>query len=262
MIVGHEAARAALEKELPSVTLLLGPSGTGKRTLAEHAICHHDIHRSNVIRVHKLDAETARAVVQAMDVIPQGGLKVIFIDLDGAGEAAQNILLKALEEAPDQFRFILIASAKPLDTIVSRSQAFRSGYLESRQVAAVLTLLGKDPALARLSRGTVSGALAAGGKKAEDAERENSVVAAVLRAARAGEWEAMNRAMRGWTPQHTQVLLEWSADVGGYGAAFPEASALMTRGQARRVWRVLRRSPLSALMVTPALRAGFGGLPS
>lgn len=258
MIIGHEAAREALERSLPSVSLLVGPAGTGKRTLGEHLARHHDIHQSNVIRIFRLDADRAREVVLGCSVVPQGGLKVILIDLDDASEASQNILLKALEEAPDPIRFILIASFEPLATIVSRAQVFRSGYLEPWQVVAVLTLLGKDPTLAAKANGTVSGALASADRKAEDAERENSVVAAVLRAARAGEWEAVTRAMRGWTPQHTQVLLMWSADVGGYGVAFTEASKLMTRDQGRGIWQVLRQSPTSTLMVTPALRTAFG----
>lgn len=262
MIIGHEVARAALERELPSVSLLLGPDGTGKRTLADHLLAHHDIHPSNIIRIAKLDAESARGVVEVCSHIPQGGLRVIVIDLDGCGEAAQNVILKALEEAPDPLRFILLSSAPPLATITSRAQVFRSGYLSPGQLEEALKGLGKDPGLAALAPlGTVPSALAQEKKSAEDAQREAGVVAAAVRAAGNGEWEAMNRSMRGWTPAHSRLLLEWcvqamSGRTGGYP---PDFSRFMTIRRARAVWNILGQSPDSPLMAAAALQNAFGG---
>jgi hypothetical protein len=260
ILVGHEAARAALERALPSVALLLGPAGTGKATLAEHLVVHHDIHKSNVIRILKLDADSARAIVSVCDHIPQGGLRVIIIELDGSSEAAQNIILKALEETPDPLRFILLASETPLATIMSRAQVFRTGYMGEGQIATILRALGKDPALAARGGGTVAGALAAEKETDEAAQREGSVVAAAVRAAAAGEWEAMNRSMRGWHGSHSRVLISWCINVMvGRRVTLlpPDFGKVMTKDRARVVWSVLRQSPDSPIMAAAALQTAF-----
>lgn len=258
MLVGHDQARAALERKLPAVTLLLGPAGTGKRVLADYLITYHQVHRSDTIRIWKLDAESARLVVHSANRVPPGSLKVIVIRLDGASEQAQNILLKALEEPPDPVRFILLAARPPLPTIFSRSQVYQSGLLTDAQVEQVLAQLGmENPGkYAPWGYGTVSGALEAAQKDGEDQQNVRSALTAALRAAGSRDWEVLTRTMRGWKEPHAAMLFRWSVEAGtGRWKEFTaEFAPGYTTDQALHLWRTLRARPHSVTLAAVALR--------
>jgi DNA polymerase III, delta subunit len=138
-------------------------------------------------------------------------VEVRIIDLDSSTEAAQNTLLKVLEEPPPHCRFILIASRYPLPTIASRSRVYRMGLLSSEQVAQVLRECGATEHEAAMAaargRGRVAPALDAIADK--EADRVTSVVAAAIRAAAAGDLSAV---LRNWTPEHTVVLAKWATE--------------------------------------------------
>ncbi len=81
---------------LPPALLLLGPGSWGA------AVTMYETHRSSFsTKVEKLDAESARHVRAQAYIRPFGrAVKVILVGLDGASAAAQDILLKVLEEPP------------------------------------------------------------------------------------------------------------------------------------------------------------------
>lgn len=209
MIIGHEQALFDLECGLPPVTLLLGPSSIGKTTLAVTVV--NRLGCRLIIHPH-LTADIARRVVETAPV--RGWQQVYVLDLDNSTEAAQNILLKVLEEPPAHCRFILIASGSPLATIMSRSRVHRLGLLSDEQVEQVLRTQGIPPAQAAAAapsgRGRVAPAMAAAGDK--DAGRVTSVVAAAIRAAVAGGGPAMDMALRNWTYEHTAVMRRWAVE--------------------------------------------------
>lgn len=162
--------------ELPPAVLLLGPGSweAGERL--------YELHKSSFSgRVLKLDAENARYVREQAYIRPVGkSFRVYLIRLDEAGGAAQNILLKVVEEPPPAVRFILTAVLPPLETIVSRCQ--------------VLTL--KPP------------------EQAPEAPQEpvRAVVAAAVRAARDGHLGVLETATARWDPAHTTVLRAWAVE--------------------------------------------------
>lgn len=262
-VVGHGQVRAILEKELPPVTLLLGPAGTGKLVLAEHLVEHHRIHKADTIRIFRLTADVARELVARSRTIAPGTVKVVVIVLDEATEQAQNILLKVLEAPPAPVRFLLLASRPPLPTVISRSRVFRTGLLSEEEVEAVLSQLGVPGSgkYAAMSKGTVAGALEASSHDSEDARRVTGMVGAALRLAAARDHEGLSAALRGWESVHCLALFRWAGEaVSGQWLAYTaDLAPGVTSGQALAVWSVLRSAPSSRLTASVALHDAFWG---
>lgn len=162
---------------LPPALLLLGPGSW------DAAMALFEAHRSSFsTRVEKLDVTSARHVRAQAYIRPFGReVKVILIGLDGASAAAQDILLKVLEEPPGYIRFILAASLPPLDTVVSRCRVLVQGQAPEP---------GADPET--------------------DAARQ--AVAAAVRAARDGHAELLVTATSKWGDAHTAQLRAWAAE--------------------------------------------------
>lgn len=212
MIVGHETVVTALEHSLPPVTLLLGPGSVGKTTVAFHLARYHGCF---LVPVTALSAANAREVETIAQRVPMAGMTNCFIiNLDGATDTAQNILLKLLEEPPPKAKFILTASRSPLPTVSSRAEVHLMSRLTDGQVAEVLiSACGASPEdaarAAQLGRGQVTPAMSALSDK--DGARTRSVVAAALKAAQTGGI-TLELALRTWSPEHTEVLTRWAEE--------------------------------------------------
>ena len=133
-------------------------------------------HSCDCLRISVLTAAQARTACRFAGIAPFGSLKVIAACTDDASAQAQNILLKVLEEPPDTVRFILVATARPLPTIMSRCQ--------------VISVPGEDSA-------PVAG------------QKVNAQVAAALNAAIAGDLRGLDAALAGWgDAQHAALQIE------------------------------------------------------
>lgn len=114
-------------EKVPHAILLTGPSGCGKTTVArilkQSLNCSdHDFTESNVANETGIDG--VRAINARMGLAPLGGAARVFL-LDECHQlttAAQNALLKMLEDAPAHVYFILATTdpTKLLKTVVSR----------------------------------------------------------------------------------------------------------------------------------------------
>jgi hypothetical protein len=162
---------------LPPVLLLLGPGSWGA------ALGLYEAHRSSFsTKVEKLDIELARYVRAQSYIKPFGReVKVILIGLDGASAAAQDTLLKLLEEPPPYVRLILAASLPPADTVVSRCRVLVQGAAPEP---------GTDP----------------------EADAARQTVAAAVRAARDGHAELLATTTAKWGDVHTAQLRAWAAE--------------------------------------------------
>jgi len=200
-IRGHERTcgqlRAALEHDrVPHALLFAGPDGVGKRSVAlalaacllcerdgddacgECASCrqvaagtHSDLQLITVPPGKKeIGIDRVRELRRFVQLQPvRGRSKVGIIDdahmLTGA---AQNALLKTLEEPPPRSVLILVANTPDamLPTVRSRCQRLQFGPLPVEQVVEVLTQHGLDAAaageLAALADGSPGRALALG----------------------------------------------------------------------------------------------------
>ncbi len=152
MIVGHDKTLAVLERDLPPVTLLIGPHSVGKWTMARHLVTHHHIHPADALFVESgLTIDGVRTVIALAHRAPVGAYKVVVSRLDTAVSInALSGLLKVLEEPPATCRFILTSPPEPLSTIRSRATVFRLGALTPDELRTVLigqgvahTLAGK-----------------------------------------------------------------------------------------------------------------------
>jgi DNA polymerase-3 subunit delta' len=184
-VVGHAGAIARLQRvvagqRLPGAILLLGPSGIGKRrvadALAARILCaepecddacercaqcirvaagtHPDL--KVVVRDEErrdIRIEQVRETTRWLTLRPlMAAHKVALID--GAhclSEPAQNAILKTLEEPPPNSTLILTAPAAALllPTVRSRCQIVRLEPLTTDEVVQVLTAKGVPPARAR-----------------------------------------------------------------------------------------------------------------
>ncbi len=179
-IVGHHRllallSRAAAAETLPPALLLAGPDGAGKRQAAialaqalnclspiregegglpldacgECASCRRILRgvHPDVITVVPGDTGSIK-IEQVRDVIDrasyrpfEGRRRVVIIDeADTLIPAAQNALLKTLEEPPSTSVFVLVSSRPDalLPTVLSRCPRLRFAALSAADVAAVL----------------------------------------------------------------------------------------------------------------------------
>jgi hypothetical protein len=155
----------ALERELPPAMLLLGPDLDPMVLAVLEAVRRQGGGPADTMFVRRLTAENARRAVNFSQIAPFGPFKAIIIVLYGASAQAQNILLKVLEEPPPTVRFILVATSRPLPTIVSRCQ--------------VITVPGETAS-------------------PEADQKVTAQVAAALNAANAGDLRGLDTALSGW----------------------------------------------------------------
>jgi DNA polymerase III subunit delta' len=190
-------ARAVHQESLPPSLILAGPSGAGKRLLAvatAQALNCPNVERRTPNEEIPLDAcgtcatcariargvhpdvlivepgdSGAIKVDQARDLIDraayrpfEGRRRVVIIDeADALVPAAQNALLKTLEEPPSLSVFMLI-TARPdalLPTVRSRCPLLRFRALGPDDVAAALVQRGRTRAEARLVAATADGSV-------------------------------------------------------------------------------------------------------
>jgi DNA polymerase-3 subunit delta' len=177
-IVGHRRlvtllTRAIARDTLPPALLLAGPAGIGKRRVAtalasainclepvatpvlprdacgQCASCRRiarGVH-PDVILIAPGDSGTIK-IEEIRDVIKRAGYRpfearrrlVIIDDADALVVAAQNALLKTLEEPPSASLFVLVSSMPDalLPTVLSRTPRLRFGTLSATDIAEVL----------------------------------------------------------------------------------------------------------------------------
>ena len=198
-VIGHRRlvallARSVERATLPPSLILAGPAGTGKRLVALStaqalnctnpigfakdgrdacgvcAACTRiarNVH-ADVLVVEPGDNGSIK-IDQVRDIIDRSGYRpfegrtrvVIVDDADALVPAAQNALLKILEEPPSSSVFMLVTSRPDmlLPTVLSRCPRLRFAPLAADEVAAALVKSGRNTAEAHAVAATADGSI-------------------------------------------------------------------------------------------------------
>lgn len=217
LLVGHRRVFDALYPDLPPpVTLLIGPEGVGKDVVAQVVAGAHGypewdtLHDKGPLALAGVQA--AQAFSQTMAATKRG--KLVILGLDSAPAAAQNALLKLLEEPPPGIKFILTASQPPLPTIVSRAMTLRCGLLTSEQVYQVLAAKRIDPAKAQAAAEMAAGRVSVALRLLSVASLVKTSVIDSLKAVAAGRPMAATLPVRtsAWGQENHDLLVAWASE--------------------------------------------------
>lgn len=244
--IGHEQVRAALQKELPPVTLLLGPASVGKRTLAEEIVAHHQI--GEVLSFYEgVSMDEARTIRSFLSEAVSS--RVVVIRLGPVRPEVSHLLLKTIEELQDGRHVIFLSERRPLPTILSRAWVYRCGYLSDQEMAQVLFDLDISPAnipiLVARGRGQVSMAL-----ESLDVEIEKAPVTALLRATVSGDEVMFAKIVSRMQDRHLYLLRVWASEAAtGMWRLFGPDESFGLQPYASGVGRALESKARARLLV-------------
>lgn len=121
-MIGQEQLQRTMESMIlshtfPRFALIVGPAGSGKKTLLRELF-------QNLIYAEDNKVESVREIVKM--VYSMHDSTFVFTDIDDMSLAAKNALLKVVEECPNNNSFIMTAEDENnvLDTIRSRAIIF------------------------------------------------------------------------------------------------------------------------------------------
>jgi hypothetical protein len=207
---GHAAILASLERDLPAVSLFLGPFSVGRWTVAEHARWRYGIEGDDVLRVHDLTVDSARTIKEFTLTRPAiSRFKLVIVDLHKATAVAQSMLRSSLV-MPLNARIIVIAQPYEVwEYLKEHAVTYQFRYLAPKDISAVLVErmnFSPDRAddLALRAGGQVYGAL-----KLADADDSIERVRKVIHALRTHDQDELNESAGRWTDEDTAWLAQW-----------------------------------------------------
>lgn len=212
-----------LRNGLPPVSIFVGPPSVGKWTIARWALTYQQrLDEDQILEVRSLNLDSARQITYALT---RTGLRAAIVFMDGASQAAQNALLKTLEELPSGRRVILVGTELPIGTIVSRGEIFSFSLLRIAEVEKILLdrRFNETNAqrLAALSGGMVRIAL----RHAESHEIKVQVLA-VVQAIQGRDAKTLDGFATRWSEEHSILLAKLCTEVlTGRWAVFEQAEA-------------------------------------
>lgn len=253
-MIGHVAARAYLERGLPSATLLHGPASVGKWTLANHLADYHQVSSVDRWAVPQgLTIDTVRLVTAYAARAPQGEFKLIVARLDSSSRQALNALLKTLEEPPPRVKFLLTSASHTLPTISSRCMVFELGMLNPDELVSIYQQQGiprsKAASAASYARGQVSR-----GYELDTVAAPKSLVVSLARSLAVGDQQLFENTFKGWDARCTELLSTFFTEcLTRRWATFSPGDAAGLDGDRQRLWKMV-----SAVSKLPRARPRLG----
>jgi hypothetical protein len=221
-----EQVRDALSGELPPATLVLG---AGAWELLQAMACPDWTYREDI------DAATVRLIRLEVTLRATGQSRVAALAMDGVTPLVQTMLLKLLEEAPPDTRFVLAAETAPLPTVASRCRLLLLGQVRQEIPPA-------DP-------------------------KDVAAVGAAIRAARTGRIPVLAGMVRDWfkaadpgrQPEQARLLSAWAVEAasGQWKAFTPDLAPGVTPEQALTLLAELDRFAAAKLAPVAALERAF-----
>lgn len=254
-VLGNDVTFKVLRRSLPPVSLFVGPWSVGKHTMADTLLRAHMTSGSDVLRVKRLTAESAKDVVSFAHTAPMGLMKVAIIDLKHSTTGAVNVLLKTLEESPTTFRAILIAETLPAPVVASRARVFYFRTLSMKHMEQIYTERFKmKPSEATVAASRAGGQVMVGYESLKGYDSKNIVLLA-LKAFREHDPEQLDRLADRWTDDATDLLTIWCREqITGQWHVFNDAEAEMSgKSLALKILMSLRENLRPRLIVRSSL---------
>jgi len=148
--IGNESVKQSLRaivsrEDRPRSYLFIGPSGTGKTTLARILAkmlqCDDiDLYEYNSANIRGID--TVRELIYSANLSPKGPCKFHILDeIHQQTGAAQEAMLKMLEDSPRNCYYVLATTApeKLLQTIKTRCTTFTTSSLNTEEMMVLLS---------------------------------------------------------------------------------------------------------------------------
>lgn len=237
MIYGHADILERLSASLPSVCLFTGPRSVGKWTLANEVRKRHEILGADFFYTGTLNADLSRSLVGFLGRASVGSEKLAIVRIDNARHQALNALLKTLEELPVGVHVILIAEHLQTvpDTIRSRAEHYRFGYLNAEDLKSVL-ITAEHVHPSEAEHHAAGGGAVSSAVPSPDDIQAKSVVLRALSAIQGHDAKALDTLSVKWTDRCTELLRVWCAE------------ALSTR------WKLFQPEELEPMSTSAKLR--------
>lgn len=238
-MIGHVAARAYLERELPTASVLFGPPSVGKWTMALHLADHHRVHTMDRWLVeHSMTVDTVHLITRFASRSPQGAFKLIIARIDDAKGRALNAMLKTLEEPPPRVKFLLTCCGRPKDTILSRCEPFELGSLNVQDLQDVYRQQGYSAPRAQQAAHHARGSVKRGYGFEQAADHRGHVVA-MLKAVLTGDKDGFAASFTTWDANHSELLTTLLTEcLTRRWTTFSEADAAGLCHDRRKLWQM------------------------
>ncbi len=239
-MIGHDAVRHILERDLPAATLLHGPASVGKWTLATHLADHHHVAPVDRWEVpHGLTVDTVKLVTAYAARASHGPFKLIIARLDESHRRALNALLKTLEEPPPHVRFLLVSNSGTLPTVASRCTVFELGLLSTRDLEHLYQEQGlpthKAHRAAVYARGQVDR-----GYEAEKADSHRNQVVNLAKSLASQDRDLFNACFTHWDMRSTEMLTTFFTECLTHRwSTFAETDTFGLHHDRTRLWRMV-----------------------
>lgn len=240
-MIGHRVARAYLERQLPTATLLYGPASVGKWTLASHLAEHHQVRAVDRWQVpHGLTIDTVRLVTQYAAVAPFGEFKLIQARLDAASRPALHALLKTLEEPPPKVKFLLTSSSTTMPTVASRCTVFELGMLPAGELEQIYRTQGYASTKAHAAAVFARGQVARGYQYDAATDRYKHQVLNVIKALALRDRDLFNAAFIQWDGRSSDMLAGFLTEcLTQRWSTFTEADAFELHHDRPLLWKLV-----------------------
>jgi DNA polymerase III delta prime subunit len=208
---------AILAEPIPPVTLIWGPVGVGKTTLSTMITTQLGISPWDVSTLTPSMAGLRSALTWARLQPYKGSRKALLIDLTDSSERSQNALLKLLEEPPRHCVIIIRTSSEPLETVKSRCQLFRIGYLQPRDLHQLILADGMTEEEATNLDHLGSMEFVRAQRRMDQARAQ---VLSAIRAIRTNDRDLAVNVAASWTPDATWMLDIWASEAASKRPSF------------------------------------------
>ena len=259
-VVSHSRIRRLVEEHRPNAMFFQGPDSVGKWTTAEWFREALSPVEGDILRTRYLSVDRARAVVSFLQTSPYGESRLAIVGIDDSTNAAQEVMLKAVEEISPAHWIIFVGEQDLIPPLLSRVLRYRFSYLSVSDIEAVLALKGfgeaKAARLAHAANGQVQNAL-----DHHETQEKKIVVQAAVRSILEHDPKTLGQLVSRWSEDHTDLLAMMCREIitARWGAWTETEAEGVPKATALKILRSLRMNVRPRLIVQASLMSVLMG---